>query len=75
MSNIVDRIKAPTPKFHLNIAKVFGTVAAVTGALEIAIASGKVVLPEPWPTVILITALVSGSIAGTATTAKKEVDE
>ena len=67
---ILDRIKAPTPKWWKKVRNVMIVVAGVSGALLT-----LPILPAGVVTALTYTAVISGTIAGTAQVTKDQKAE
>jgi hypothetical protein len=70
-NEILNRIKAPTPKFWRKFRNTAGVIAGIAGAL--------IVAPIAWPvgaiTAFTYIAVVGGAVAGTAQLTKEDTSK
>jgi hypothetical protein len=65
---LIDRIKAPTPKFWRKFRNTAGVIAGIAGALIVA----PIALPVGVITALTYVAVVGGAVAGTAQLTKED---
>jgi hypothetical protein len=67
-NEILNRIKAPTPKFWRKFRNTAGVIAGIAGALIVA----PIALPVGVITALTYVAVVGGAVAGTAQLTKED---
>ena len=67
-NEILNRIKAPTPKFWRKFRNTAGVIAGIAGALVV----GGIALPVGVVTALTYIAVVGGAVAGTAQLTKED---
>ena len=68
---LIDRIKAPTPKWWKKVRNIAGTVAVIGGV----VLTLPVALPVGIVTAITTITIVTGTIAGTAQATKEDASK
>lgn len=70
-NEILNRIKAPTPKFWKKVRNTVGVIAGIAGALVVA----PIALPVGVVTALTYIAVVGGAVAGTAQLTKEDTSK